>query len=493
MSDGLDLRALHQHHEPDSEFRAALRQRVAQIVSGDGSAVPDPDGSVVDLVELAPGHASRRRPWPALLLAAAAAAVTLIAVLIIRSDESTVSVSDSQSPLLGTWVSIDGDLSRPTMVIEVSTDGVVEMVVVDDDLDDDFASVCSGSSSTMMGTGRFETDNVLVFPSPVLTCDDGSQPEALSGPPLEEQLQNLTFTYRPEGNTLIDNFGERWTRDGAQDTFHPMVRWPQASLKEVQEAQELADAGDPNFTWQLEPNMESIASILIDGGQVDTPEILARVVRKRFGWEDSALIQGVGEAGSQGIRAHGFQLIRCEPGKANPLWPNDPLFGGCAPTIDDFHYETVEIYVTQPGKKGPEGIWAVSVLPSEVSSLSQIAPITDVEIAAIVDAFLQARIAGEGAEQHLGRVNSSHVEIGYLYATSTGAPYERAEFEGEDGEIEDPGPLGGATGLLVRLFADGGQTVVEQTLNLEHQDGRWVILQHEADQNTENGVPLPPP
>ena len=137
-------------------------------------------------------------------------------------------------------------------------------------------------------------DNALVFPSPALTCDDGSQPEALIGPPLEEQLQNLTFTYRPESDTLIDNFGERWTREGAERTLHPMVRWPQASLEEVQEAQELADAGDPNYTWQLEPNMESM-----DPGQV--PELLARAIQKRFGWEKFALVGISGEMESEGI------------------------------------------------------------------------------------------------------------------------------------------------------------------------------------------------
>ena len=98
----------------------------------------------------------------------------------------------------------------------------------------------------------------------------------------------------------------------------------------------------------------------------------------------------------------------------------------------------------------------------------QIAPITDVEVAAIVEAFLQARIAGEGAEQYLGDPDDlQHFETPFLYATSTGAPYERGEFEVEDGEIEDQGPLGGSIGLKVRLFAEGGQTVVEQTFQLE--------------------------
>jgi hypothetical protein len=384
-------------------------------------------------------------------------------------------------------VTTDFDGSTMTMVIEASEDESIEMLV-----HDDFASVCSGAPSTMTGTGGSEGDNELVFSSPVLTCDDGSQPEALSGPPLAEQLQNLTFTHDPGTDTLTDNFGPVWTREAAEaptpssiPTASPMVRWPQSSLEEVQEAQELADAGDPDYTWQLEPNMESI---LMNTGQVDTPEILARLLREELGWEEFALNGSPGTNESQGIRAVGAHLIRCEPGKSNPLWPNDPRFGGCAPTIDDFHYETVEIFVAQPGKRGPEGIWVASAW-GEVDPFEQVAPLTDFEIAAILEPFLQARIAGEGAEQYLGLgERNNHVKPAFLYATSTGAPYERAEFEVVDG----PEWPGGWIDLKVRMFADGGQTVVEQTFSLEGEiRGRWPLYHHQADQSTENGQPLP--
>jgi hypothetical protein len=380
------------------------------------------------------------------------------------------------------------------MVIQASEDGNVEMLV-----HDDLASVCSDGPSTMIGSGGFEGDEKLVFPSPVLTCDDGSRPEALGGPPLEEQLQNLTLTHDPGTDTLADNFGSVWTREGAEvptpssiPTASPMVRWPQSSLEEVQEAQEGADAGDPDYTWQLEPDMESI---LADGGQVDTPEILARFLREELGWEEFVLL-GTGDAiESQGIRAIGAQLIRCEPGKRNRIWPDDDIAGGCAPTIDDFHYETVQIFVAQPGTRGPEGIWVTSNW-EELDPFEQFAPLTDAEIAAIVEPFLQARIAGVGAEQYLGETDGlQHLETGYLYATGTGAPYEQAEFEVVSGE-EWPG---GAVELKVRLFAEGDQTVVEQTFSLERELGlgrdrsSGLIYQHKDDQTTENGVPLPRP
>jgi hypothetical protein len=431
--------------------------------------------------DTAPATAVQRRrsarPAGVWVAAAAIAAVLVLFTPILflnRPDPAA-----DPGPFLGTWVSIDGDLSTPTMEIGVSTEGVVEMVVVDEDLDDDFASVCSGASSTMTGTGQLLGDTQLVFPSPVLTCDDGSEPGALNGSPIEEQLQNLTFTYRPENDTLIDSFGERWTREGGVEaTFHPLIRWPQASLEEVQEAQELADAGDPNFTWQLEPNMESL-----EPGQV--PELLARAVRKRFGWEQFALIGSSGEMESQGIEALGLQLIRCKPGQSNPLWPDDPLLGDCAPTNDDSLYETVEIFVTQPGKQGPEGIWVVSSWPSEVGlielegdrnsgngapvpgetsdqSPDRTTPPSEAEITGLMNGFVEARVNGEGAQQYL--YDDSEQDTPLLYATSSGAPYERGEFEQVPG-IDWPY---GQMGLMVRLFA--GNTVVEQLFFIPHDD-----------------------
>jgi hypothetical protein len=339
----------------------------------------------------------------------------------------------------------------------------------------------------VIGTGSLQTDITLVFSSPTVSCKDGSQPEASSGPPLEKQYQNLTFTYDPASDTMTDSLGLLWTR-GIANT--PGINWPQTSLEEVQEAQRLADAGDPDFAWQVEPNMESI----LQGGSKDAiPEIIARFLQRELGWEEYALIGAAEPFQYGGLQVVGAQLVRCDPGKSNPFWPNDPVFGGCAPTIDDFQYESVFVNVTQPDRQGREGLWVASFL-AEAGPVWQIPPITEVEIAELVDAFIQARIAGEGAEQYLGTADDlQHFETGYLYATSSGASYERGEFEIEEGEIEDQGPLGGALGLKVRLFAEGGETVVEQTFVLEARGDHWELYQHDEDQNTENGVPLPRP
>ena len=71
----------------------------------------------------------------------------------------------------------------------------------------------------------------------------------------------------------------------------------------------------------------------------------------------------------------------------------------------------------------------------------------------VLDRFTEARVAGEGAADYLNRPEA---EVPLLYATSSGAPYERAEFERVPG-IEWPY---GWSAFKVRLFA--GDTVVEQ-------------------------------
>lgn len=144
---------------------------------------------------------------------ALAVAVAGIGGLVRSFSTGPVPAGDPRSPFLGTWVSTDLDGSTQTMVVRASGDEAVEVVV-----HDDAASVCSGAPSTTTGTGRLEGATELVIPSPVLTCDDGSEPQALSGPPLEEQLRNLTFVHDPEADTLTDRFGLVWEREGVPTT-----------------------------------------------------------------------------------------------------------------------------------------------------------------------------------------------------------------------------------------------------------------------------------
>ncbi len=123
-----------------------------------------------------------------------------------------VPAADPRDPFLGTWVSTtDADGGTQTMTVRVSTDGAVEIAVLDD-----VATVCSGTPSTMTGTGRIEAGTRLVIPFPVYTCDDGSEPQTVSGPPLEEQLRNLTYVHDVQADVLTVGAGSVWLREVAE-------------------------------------------------------------------------------------------------------------------------------------------------------------------------------------------------------------------------------------------------------------------------------------
>ncbi len=90
-----------------------------------------------------------------------------------------------------------------------------------------------------------------------------------------------------------------------------------------------------------------------------------------------------------------------------------------------------------------------------------------------MEAFSQARIDGEGAEGFADLAKYDplsaervDLEIPLLYATSTGAPYERSEFELVNGPVWPSGRMR----LEVRMFAENGETVVEQLFSLERDD-----------------------
>jgi hypothetical protein len=87
-------------------------------------------------------------------------------------------------------------------------------------------------------------------------------------------------------------------------------------------------------------------------------------------------------------------------------------------------------------------------------------PPAEAQVTELLNSFLAARVAGEGAEEYLSISGDSVSHCcnppPLLYATTSGAPYDRAEFEPVLG-IEWPY---GYTAFKVRLFA--GDTVVEQ-------------------------------
>ena len=405
---------------------------------------------------------------------------------------------DPRSPFLGSWVATDGDGSTQTMTIRGSGDEAVEL-----EAHDEAASVCSGAPSTTVGTGRLEGTDQLVIPSPMLTCDDGSEPEALSGPPLQDQLRDLTFVHDPDDDVLTDTFGTVWTREAAEEpTPGPAASggmWPQSSIEEVRRAQKRADAGDPNFTWQVDAELASYAD-----GVGDTPsgaEIFDRFVREELGWKESRnyAIRGYFDGGG---RVGAVLYIRCVPGRTNPLYPEPyaqmpRVVRGCAPTIDDYRYETVRFHVEQPVRVGPSGIWVVTGWKIDRRQLEQVAPPSSAEATAYLRAFLGARIAGDGAEQFLrlpeGEAPSPDEEVPLLYATTDGIPYERYEIE----RVQGPVWPNGWIEFEIRLFAEDG-TVVEQSFVVVRRDGRLELVYGPRtgpvrNSTTENGQGLPVP
>ena len=137
--------------------------------------------------------------------------------------------------------------------------------------------------------------------------------------------------------------------------------WPQSSFDEVQRAQELADAGDPDYTWQVAPSLictrrgpRNLAMSKSSTGSSVRCWAGSRSCYAPFLESD---INGV-------IGAHtDLRYLRCAPGRTNPLYPPgpEPEKGElCAPTLDDLRYETVSLDLAQLDRQGRDGIWVVN-------------------------------------------------------------------------------------------------------------------------------------
>lgn len=177
---------------------------------------------VTGVVALAARHAEETEPAPPADTVAPATTAAETTGTVATETFPTVTPSTSAGPVdvapeqfVGTWVKFDSLGLVSTMTVEVAGDGIVELAVTD------FVQVCAGGPSTMIGTGRVQAGVGLVFPAPELTCDDGSQPEGLTISPLDEDLQDLTFTRDPPTDILTDNFGGIWTREGATSAIDP--------------------------------------------------------------------------------------------------------------------------------------------------------------------------------------------------------------------------------------------------------------------------------
>jgi hypothetical protein len=446
----------------------------------------EPELGLLDDITRAAGATPQDRPWLGLRPIALPRRTLLIAaVALLVAAMGAVAVGSGllpRGPFEGTWLSTsDADGGTQTMTVQVSADGAVEIVVRDD-----VATVCAGTSSTMTGTGRIEAGTQLVIPAPVYTCDDGSEPETLSGPPLAEQLRDWTLVLDPQTDTLSDGFGGLWLREGAEapspDPAISDTMWPQNSLEEVRAAQEAADAGDPAYTWQLD------AQIFKDDTWANEPgyqiELVDRFLREVLGWEAYMLnpYQGMVRGDTYDV-FYDQRYVRCAPGRTNPLYPPgpDPQWGElCAPTLDGLRYESVSLDLAQLVRQASDGIFVVSRWRL-TAPFAQADPVAvEAQATERLEEFLAARIAGTGAE---GRVQVDAGDVPLLYATTSGAPYQRYELERVDGPRW---PFGDMT-FSARLFADDDATVVvEQEISWRWGDG----LRLYANATTENGQPV---
>jgi hypothetical protein len=464
--------------------------------------------------------------WPDVGLSRAALALGGVAAIVIAAAV-TVNLygnlvglggpgTDPRTPFLGTWISTsDADGGMQTMTVERADNNTVEIVVTDT-----IATVCSFTPSTMTGTGTIDGSN-LVIPTPDYRCDDGSEPQTSSGPPLDEVLRNLTYVRDPARDVLAIGDG-MWHRLGAVDaTPEPTAEgttsggmWPQSTLEEVRAAQDRADAGDPEYTWQVDPNLAAWPDSNTED-PLEEAEIFQRFIREVLGWEEFSgfAIGGYVPEGGHSHHLASVVFIRCEPGRTNPLYPKaypdmPPQVRTCAPTIDDSRWETVRFDVEQEGRTGPTGVWVVTQWelgdPTSASDdfvwegqVKQAVPPSDSEVNALLRAFLGAREDGQGAEEYLHPAEadepaSPDEEVPLLYATTGGSPYERSEIK----RVQGPEWPTGSFEVQVRLFAEDGTTVEQIFAVVGQEDGRLGLMYGSPTEpipTTENGQAVPVP
>ena len=251
--------------------------------------------------------------------------------------------------------------------------------------------------------------------------------------------------------------------------------WPQTTLDEVRQAQEHADAGDPDYTWQINPLWSSDDDPLIGA------ELSERFLREGLGWEAYVPVSSAWYIAAGGPDVNAVVFLRCAPGRTNPLsnlYPDmDPEIRGCAPTLDDFRYETVKYTVGQPARSGPTGIWVVTAWEM-LQPAEQAAPPSDADVTALLQAFLGARVDGEGAEEYLLPDGAAEGlpfldgEAPLLHASTGGSPYERSEVE----RVQGPMWPAGWIEYRVRLFAEDGTVVEQHFVVVREENGRMGLV-----------------
>jgi hypothetical protein len=251
--------------------------------------------------------------------------------------------------------------------------------------------------------------------------------------------------------------------------------WPQATLEEARAAQERADAGDPDYTWQVDA---LIAEDISHSFDPQNSPFISRFLRDEVGWEEFIFNPHVGWDELYG----NLVFVRCAPGETNELYPDDERAGSCAPTMDELQFETVRLSLGQPVREESDGIWVVTGWEMDPPFAQADPRVVEANATTRLEEFLEARLTGRGAEQ-FAEVEGQRVfgildDVPLLYGASTGDAYDRYEV------VLAGGPYWPNASLQfeVRLFTDGDSAVVEQPFTW--RDSGFF---HDATETRENG------
>ena len=128
--------------------------------------------------------------------------------------------ADPLAAIAGNWENDqESDGGHQAMTVTKRPDGTYEVTIRDD-----IASVCDRTPSTLTGVAEVAEPGTIVIAQPDYQCDDGSEPQALSGPPLLEQLRNLGFTYDSDSDTVRDSGGLVFTRVQMSPTQRDLLK-----------------------------------------------------------------------------------------------------------------------------------------------------------------------------------------------------------------------------------------------------------------------------
>jgi hypothetical protein len=146
--------------------------------------------------------------------------------------------------------------------------------------------------------------------------------------------------------------------------------------------------------------------------------------------------------------------------------------------------ESVSLDLAQLDRQGRDGIWVVNRWRLTEPFAQADSVIEEAQATERLEEFLAARIAGNGAEGHVQVSPDATLDVPLLYATTSGAPYERYEIE----RVGGPQWPDARMTFSARLFADDDATVVEQQISWSRQQsgGLWL----DVNTTSENGQPV---